>query len=357
MAVNAYDSANRTPFRDFGNTGKARNFIARWGVVLAGGEGMRMRTLITHWLGRDRPKQYCTFVGSRSMFQHTIDRACSIISENNIVTIIGADHAPFLYESSTIPIPGKVIAQPGNLGTAPGFFLATAYVLANNPEATVAFFPSDHFVYPENRFCEYIKHAFDSAEKHSDKVILIGAIPTRPETEYGWIDSGTDGIQRCGPMPYVLMNVAGFREKPTEKEAHMLLGQGCLWSTMVLAVKAKTLWALGRDYLAETMHKFDAFLSVLRAIRDRRMAPAYEVSALENIYTDLVPADFSRDILQHVSQRSMVLRMDGVNWCDWGHPQRVVETLAGLGRSPLFTAEHFPSAAYATTKESDGYTQ
>ncbi|MBI4454290.1 MAG: hypothetical protein HY644_00140 [Acidobacteria bacterium] len=39
----------------------------RWAVVLAGGEGERMRSVTTTWLGCHRPKQYCTFVGSRWM--------------------------------------------------------------------------------------------------------------------------------------------------------------------------------------------------------------------------------------------------------------------------------------------------
>ena len=45
-----------------------------WSVILAGGEGQRMRALIQRWLGSHKPKQYCTFVGNRSMFQHTLDR-------------------------------------------------------------------------------------------------------------------------------------------------------------------------------------------------------------------------------------------------------------------------------------------
>ena len=79
-----------------------------------------------------------------------------------------------------------------------------------------------------------------------------------------------------------------------------------------------------------------AFLMVLRAIREGRLDPKFEASALASVYNDLASADFSIDILQHVSERSMVLRMDGVDWCDWGRPQRVAKTLASLGRRPFF---------------------
>ena len=310
--------------------------LARWAIVLAGGDGKRMRPFISYWLSEDRPKQYCAFVGSRSMFQHTIDRARSVVSEKHIVTIIGRGHRKFLTESAHEHVPGLVLEQPSNLGTAPGVFLPTAHVLAENPEATVIFLPSDHFVNPEDRFCDHIIHAFEMAERYPDQIILIAAIPDRAETDYGWIAPGkrrTDGRSSLTNGP---MQVACFQEKPSGEEADSLLRQGYLWNTMVMAAKAKTLWTLGRQCLPEMMNKFDMFLMVLRAIHEGRLDPTFEASALATLYNDVAPGDFSRDILQHVSKRSMILPMVGVNWSDWGRPQRVTETLAILGRRPLF---------------------
>jgi mannose-1-phosphate guanylyltransferase len=43
-------------------------------IVLAGGSGKRLQPVTERWLGEHRPKQYCTFVGTRSMLQHTLDR-------------------------------------------------------------------------------------------------------------------------------------------------------------------------------------------------------------------------------------------------------------------------------------------
>jgi mannose-1-phosphate guanylyltransferase len=46
-----------------------------WSVVLAGGEGERLKPFVRELLGYEKPKQYCTFVGTRSMLQHTLDRS------------------------------------------------------------------------------------------------------------------------------------------------------------------------------------------------------------------------------------------------------------------------------------------
>jgi len=63
-----------------------------WSIVLAGGDGGRTKEFIRHWLGYEKPKQYCTFVGSRSMFQHTLDRAARLTPWERVV--VGGIRAP-----------------------------------------------------------------------------------------------------------------------------------------------------------------------------------------------------------------------------------------------------------------------
>lgn len=63
-----------------------------WSVILAGGEGERMRSLIEQWLGSHKPKQYCTFVGTRSMLQHTVDRAASLTPPIRTVAVVAREH-------------------------------------------------------------------------------------------------------------------------------------------------------------------------------------------------------------------------------------------------------------------------
>jgi mannose-1-phosphate guanylyltransferase len=45
-----------------------------WAVVLAGGEGMRLRPLVRQVFGADRPKQYVRLLGPRTLLRQTLDR-------------------------------------------------------------------------------------------------------------------------------------------------------------------------------------------------------------------------------------------------------------------------------------------
>lgn len=330
------------------STGEDTGRRRRWAIVLSGGEGRRMQPLINDWLGENRPKQYCTFVGSRSMLQHTIDRACSVVSPGNVLTIIGEGHQRHLAHAMRRRLPGRLIEQPRDAGTAAGVFLSAAYALLNDPEATLVLFPSDHFVHPEAAFCQLAGRAADLAESHRERIVLVGAVPDAPETDYGWIGPEWGG-KPLSPAAAALgaMNVTSFLEKPGTAEARMFWRDGYLWNTMVIAVRAATLWELGRAHLPEMMSSFDAFLMVLRAIRQGIFDPKCEQEVLKRLYEHLAPADFSKNLLQHASDKCMLLPMHGIDWSDWGRPERVAETLARVGRRPLFPCG--PSAAVSET--------
>ncbi len=50
-----------------------------WAVVLAGGEGMRLRPVTRLLYGDDRPKQFAALVGARSLLRQTLDRLGGLI--------------------------------------------------------------------------------------------------------------------------------------------------------------------------------------------------------------------------------------------------------------------------------------
>ncbi|MFZ1747084.1 MAG: hypothetical protein WAU17_14270, partial [Nitrospirales bacterium] len=56
-----------------------------WSLVLAGGHGERLREYTEQRFGAYRPKQYCAFMGKRSMIQHTWRRAKALCLPHQVV--------------------------------------------------------------------------------------------------------------------------------------------------------------------------------------------------------------------------------------------------------------------------------
>ncbi|MBM3222999.1 MAG: hypothetical protein FJZ47_04240 [Candidatus Tectomicrobia bacterium] len=50
-----------------------------WGIILAGGDGQRLQAFIRARCGEERPKQYCTFLGKKSMLRQTVSRVERLI--------------------------------------------------------------------------------------------------------------------------------------------------------------------------------------------------------------------------------------------------------------------------------------
>jgi mannose-1-phosphate guanylyltransferase len=138
--------------REEGMGNHAKHNDRVWSIVLAGSEVERLGPLVQRWLGRSRPKQYCAFTGSRSLFQHTLGRADRLTAADHKMIVIARSHACEAWPQLGQRPSGTVILQPADRDTSAEIFLPVTYVAARDPQATVVIYPSDHFVYPEQHF-------------------------------------------------------------------------------------------------------------------------------------------------------------------------------------------------------------
>jgi mannose-1-phosphate guanylyltransferase len=296
--------------------------------------------MIQRWLGHDRPKQYCAFAGRRSMLQHTLDRVAEYLPRDQTITVLGTGHRMYLDSSDVARVPGLVLEQPANCGTAVGIMLPATHVMAEDPSATLMIFPSDHFIRPQELFISHLRFAHIIAHQYPDHLILLGATPDGPEPEYGWIVTGE---RKRAPVSYRLvpdaLEVLEFWEKPDPAEAQRLFYEGSLWNTMIVVVKVKTLWNLAWVLAPDMMSRFESLLHILRSIRKLHFPSENEELAVKQAYEGMAAVDFSRDILQQADGMTLVIPMDGVAWSDWGRPERVVQTLQAIGITPAFPLE------------------
>lgn len=296
-----------------------------WSIILAGGNGERLKPTVQRWLGRYRPKQYCAFVGTRSMFQHTLDRSDRIIAPERRVTLIARDHRDEAWSQLASRPEGKVILQPCNRETAAGVFLGLTYVRAHDPEATVLILPSDHFVYPEDAFLQMASSLVRAARSLKQWIFLLGASPDSPEPDYGWIQPGVHLGWIDG---YHVRRALAFAEKPNLAGCEAALSAGALWNTMVTAAKVETLWNLGWNCFPEMMSLFEVFGDWI--------GTSQEEAVLEEIYRLMPSRSFSFHFLQEWPKHIAVMEMEGVLWSDWGRPERIAESLRQIGREPSF---------------------
>lgn len=299
-----------------------------WSIVLAGGEGERVKPLVLRWLGRHRPKQYCTFVGKRSMFEHTIDRATQISGPERTVIVAARHHRRETGAQLRHRPIDRLLLQPVNRDTAAGIFLPLSYVKAHDPQALVVIQPSDHFVYPERRFLETVREAIACVEAIPDRLLLLGIQPDRLETEYGWIQRGPR-LEDSPASP--VHRVSSFLEKPAAAQADAALRAGGLWNTLVLTATIDSLWRAGHACFPDMMPRFERL--------DRVWNTPDESAALEAAYRDMPPYNFSSHLLQRLPERVSVMELTGVLWSDWGKPERIAETIRRIGKTPTFPLE------------------
>ena len=184
-----------------------------WAIVLAGGEGVRLRPLTRELYGEPRPKQYAALTGSASLLRQTLDRVGRLVPRERTVIVTLASHARYLAPEMSGLEGFHVLAQPSDRGTAAGVLLPVHFIHARDPEATVAVFPVDHFIPEEAAFMRHVAAAAGYAGAHPEWLVLLGAEPTEPEPDYGWIEPGECiGSTQNGP----LHRVWTFWEKPPD---------------------------------------------------------------------------------------------------------------------------------------------
>ena len=303
-----------------------------WAVALAGGEGMRLRPLVRRVLGTDRPKQYVRLLGPRTLLRQTLDRIALAIPDERTLVVTVHHHAGYISEEFAGTARPTILAQPLDRGTAAGVLYPAHWIAWRNPEATVVVFPSDHVLLGEASFMAHVAEVITWVDAHPQRLVLLGAQPTGPEVEYGWIEPDeTLGELSTGPI----RTVRRFWEKPSVSRARTCLTDGHLWNTGIMVAKVATLVQAGWQALPE--------LSERLARIEPFAGSAEEPEIVRQAYELMPKANFSRSVLETCPDMLAVSRLPRIFWSDLGSPDRVMEALTRMQIRPEWARALRPS--------------
>ncbi len=205
-------------------------------VILAGGSGTRF------WprSRRARAKQVLALSGEETMIQQTFERLLPLAAREQFVVITNDLLADTIAHQLPQMVAGRILREPCARNTAPACALAAMLVARTNPHAILGVFPSDHVVTDDALFVQRIREGIRIAAA-GDNIVVLGAPPTRPETGYGYIQSGS-AAHLQGLEDIRTDAVQCFTEKPNLEKAEQFLAAGNFtWNSGIFLWSAATL--------------------------------------------------------------------------------------------------------------------
>jgi mannose-1-phosphate guanylyltransferase len=194
-----------------------------------------------------------------------------------------------------IPSPGLLV-QPCDKGSAPAILYSLFRIRAMDPDAVVAFFPSDRCFPDATAFVAHMNKAFTAASRMAETVILLGIPPDTPAADHGWIEP-----REPSEVPVVdsVCPVGRFWENPGPVLASVLKARGCLWNSFVMVGHVSAFFQLFRNALPDLIQSFESNNSLVSEVP--------ESNALSELYSGIRFSGFSRDVLSVQPQHLAVL--------------------------------------------------
>lgn len=246
-------------------------------VILAGGTGTRLYPASRS----HRPKQFLDLFGEGSLLEQTVSR-CSFADDVVIST------RPQYRDRIAKQFPAvDVITEPVARDTGPALIHASNQIADRYDDCLVCCLPSDHLIGPG--FESTTRKAVSVADAE-DGLVTFGVEPSRPATEYGYIEPGPrrDGYHR----------IESFHEKPSKDRAKAYLDEGYLWNAGIFVWRPD---ALFREVRGSPLGPF------LEQLHDDGPEAAFEA---------VDPTSIDEGVMEHASERYVVPA--GFPWDDVG---------------------------------------
>jgi mannose-1-phosphate guanylyltransferase/mannose-6-phosphate isomerase len=281
-------------------------------VILSGGAGTRLWPLSR----AAYPKQLLPLVSDRTLLQETAARNLSDVGFSAPLLICNDEHR-FLVDEQLREIgiePQAILLEPLARNTGPAIAVAALWLLARDPDALMLVQPSDHVIADSAAFHRAVMQGLAAAQ--AGWLVTFGVKPDRPDTGYGYIQSGA-----ALPEAEGVLAVSRFVEKPDLATAERFLESGGFyWNSGIFLLGART-------YLDELGRINPAMLSACeRAIQAGRDDLAF-FRLGDGPFGEAPALSIDHAVMEHTA-RAAVVPVD-MAWSDVGS----WHALRGIGRA------------------------
>ncbi|HEX6143688.1 MAG TPA: mannose-1-phosphate guanylyltransferase/mannose-6-phosphate isomerase [Geminicoccaceae bacterium] len=280
-------------------------------VILAGGSGTRLWPLSR----AARPKQLVAVVGDETLLQQTARRLLAAAPASRIVVVGAREHDPEVRRQLRALDPAlgsHRLLEPAGRNTAAAIALAALYALDRFGSGSVLLVcPSDHLMTRPERFLAAVVRAGSLAA--SGDLVTFGITPSRPETGYGYIQSGGARADADGAL-----EVIRFVEKPSLRVAEeMLRAGGHFWNSGIFLFRASRILDELRRHAPEILERVQA------AYEARTDEPDGALSVPEERWGAIPAQPIDTAVMERADRLSVVPCDPG--WSDLGSWQAIWE--------------------------------
>ena len=289
-------------------------------VILSGGSGSRLWPYSTE----EAPKQFLSFLGTKSLFQLTLDRVKDRGRFASPVVVGGERHGSLCERELGDRQDAHLVLEPCARNTAAAIAMAAAVVRElHGDDALMLVMPSDHLMDDVAAFHEAV--ATGEAAAKAGNIVTFGIRPKSADTGFGYIQSGEEMQNAAG-----VRRVLRFVEKPKAEIAERMVADGQhFWNAGIFLFRADS-------FLEEAMlHAPAIAIAALQAVAlaDRDgIRIAANAEALESCPSESV--DYA--VMEH-SERVAVVPM-APGWSDLGSWDALAELAATSGELGPITA-------------------
>ena len=278
-----------------------------YALIMAGGEGKRFWPLSS----RERPKQFLSLIGGKSLIRQTVDRLLPLIPIGNIFIVTVDRYAEeTLKHVPELPLV-NLILEPEGKNTAPCIAYGTLRIYAKAEDSVIAVVPADHAIGDDQAFRDTIRFAAEAADVKNDNgqypLITLGVSPSSPETGYGYIKQ-TDHVVFSSDN-YRALKVERFTEKPDLKSALRFLDEGgYYWNSGVFIWKCSSIISEFSRILPDWHGQFNHILETMDKISGS--------DVIVSFYKSIEPGSIDKLILEK-SENTVVIPVN-FPWSDVG---------------------------------------